>query len=64
VVHGAGEKYGLRTIRYEGINPPAKDSYEVVGKAKVGALYCASPALVGKTLYFRTDKSVAAYQFQ
>lgn len=40
------------------------DSYEVVGKAKVGALYCASPALVGKTLYLRTAKSVAAYQFQ
>ncbi|PAW64553.1 MAG: hypothetical protein B9S36_02325, partial [Verrucomicrobiia bacterium Tous-C2TDCM] len=40
------------------------DSYEVVGKAKVGALYCASPALVGNTLYLRTAKSVAAYQFQ
>ncbi|MBL9157273.1 MAG: PQQ-like beta-propeller repeat protein [Verrucomicrobiales bacterium] len=40
------------------------DSYEVVGKAKVGALYCASPALVGKTIYLRTAKSVAAYQFQ
>lgn len=39
------------------------DSYEVVGKAKVGALYCASPALVGKTLYLRTSKSVAAYRF-
>lgn len=40
------------------------DEYEVIGKAKVGALYCASPALVGKTLYLRTAKSVAAYQFQ
>jgi len=40
------------------------DNYEVVGKAKVGALYCASPALVGTTIYFRTAKSVAAYQFQ
>lgn len=40
------------------------DSYEVIGKAKVGALYCASPALVGSTLYLRTSKSVAAYQFQ
>lgn len=40
------------------------DDYEVVGKAKVGALYCASPALVGKTLYLRTSKSVAAYRFQ
>ncbi|MCB1203316.1 MAG: PQQ-like beta-propeller repeat protein [Verrucomicrobiae bacterium] len=40
------------------------DNYEVLGKAKVGALYCASPALAGKTLYLRTSKSVAAYRFQ
>lgn len=40
------------------------DEYEVIGKAKVGALYCASPALVGKTIYLRTAKSVAAYRFQ
>ncbi len=38
--------------------------YAVVGRAKVGALYCASPALVGDTLYLRTAKSVAAYRFR
>lgn len=40
-----------------------KEAYESLGKAKVGALYCASPALVGNTLYLRTAKSVAAYRF-
>lgn len=39
-------------------------SYESLGRAKVGALRCASPALVGDTLYLRTEKSVAAYRFQ
>ncbi len=41
----------------------AKDDYQSLGKAKVGALYCASPALVGNTLYLRTAKSVTAYRF-
>lgn len=40
------------------------DEYEAIGKAKVGALHCASPALVGNTLYLRTAKSVAAYRFE
>jgi outer membrane protein assembly factor BamB len=38
--------------------------YQALGRAKVGALYCASPAIVGDTLYFRTAKSVAAYRFR
>jgi outer membrane protein assembly factor BamB len=40
------------------------DDYEVLGKAKVGALYCASPAIVGKDLYLRTAKTVAVYRFE
>lgn len=40
------------------------EDYTVLGRAKVGALYCASPAIVGKTLYLRTAKTVAAFRFQ
>lgn len=38
--------------------------YQALGRAKVGALYCASPAIVGDTLYLRTAKSVAAYRLR
>jgi outer membrane protein assembly factor BamB len=38
--------------------------YTVLGRAKVGALYCASPAIVGKDLYLRTAKTVAAFRFE
>lgn len=34
------------------------DDYNVLGKAKVGALYCASPAIVGRDIYYRTKDSV------
>lgn len=37
--------------------------YRSLGRAKVGALYCASPALVGKDLYLRTAKNVVAFRF-
>lgn len=37
--------------------------YRALGRAKVGALYCASPALVGKRLYLRTRENVACYEF-
>ncbi|MBL9153141.1 MAG: PQQ-like beta-propeller repeat protein [Verrucomicrobiales bacterium] len=37
--------------------------YHTLGRSKVGALYCASPAIVGKRLYFRTATNVAAYEF-
>lgn len=40
------------------------EEYTAVGRAKVGALYCASPAIVGKDLYLRTAKTVAAFRFQ
>ncbi len=40
-----------------------KDDYKQLARIKVGALYCASPALVGKDLYFRTAKSVASLRF-
>jgi outer membrane protein assembly factor BamB len=40
------------------------DDYIPLGKAKVGALYCASPAIVGKDLYLRTAKTVAAFRFE
>lgn len=39
------------------------EEYLALGRAKVGALYCASPAIVGKDLYLRTAKSVAAFRF-
>ena len=38
--------------------------YTALGRAKVGALYCASPAIVGKDLFLRTAKTVAAYRFE
>jgi len=40
------------------------DEYTTLGRAKVGALYCASPALVGKDLFLRTADSVACYRFE
>jgi outer membrane protein assembly factor BamB len=40
------------------------EDYTSLGRAKVGALYCASPAIVGKDLYLRTAKTVAAFRFQ
>lgn len=36
--------------------------YKPLGRAKIGALYCASPAMVGKRLYFRTATNVMAYE--
>lgn len=41
---------------------PAK--YRSLGRAKVGALYCASPALVGSDLFLRTKESVACFGFE
>ena len=41
-----------------------KDEYEQLARTKVGALYCASPALVGKDLFFRTAKSVSSLRFE
>ena len=38
--------------------------YTPLGRAKVGALYCASPAIVGKDLFLRTAKTVAAFRFE
>jgi outer membrane protein assembly factor BamB len=43
-----------------GTNPA---EYQTLGRAKIGALYCASPAIVGKRLYFRTPTNIAAYEF-
>lgn len=34
------------------------DDYQVLGKTKVAALYCASPAMVKRDLYIRTPNSV------
>ncbi len=39
------------------------DEYQQLSRIKVGALYCASPALVGRDLYFRTAKSVSSLRF-
>lgn len=41
-----------------------QDEYKQLARIKVGALYCASPALVGKDLYFRTAKSVSSLRFE
>ena len=38
--------------------------YKTLGRAKVGALYCASPALVGSDLFLRTSDSVACYRLE
>ena len=40
------------------------EDYYVIGKAKVGALYCASPAVVGQDLFLRTAKTVTAFRFE
>ncbi|MAS92061.1 MAG: hypothetical protein CMO55_02600 [Verrucomicrobiales bacterium] len=40
------------------------EDYNNLGKAKVGALYCASPAMAGKSIYLRTPKSVACFRFE
>jgi len=40
------------------------DDYKPLGKVKVGAPYCASPAVVGQNLYLRTAKNVACYRLQ
>lgn len=40
------------------------EDYTPLGKAKVGALYCASPAIIGKDLYLRTAKTIAAFRFE
>ncbi|MEM6278027.1 MAG: PQQ-binding-like beta-propeller repeat protein [Verrucomicrobiota bacterium] len=40
------------------------EGYESIGRAKVGALYCASPAIVGSDLYLRTAKNVVSYRFE
>ncbi len=37
------------------------EDYTSLGSAKIGALRCASPALVGTRLYFRTKDSIACY---
>ncbi|MDF1824470.1 MAG: PQQ-like beta-propeller repeat protein [Verrucomicrobiales bacterium] len=39
------------------------ESYQSLGRVKVGALYCASPATVGKDIYLRTSKSVVSFRF-
>ncbi|MCG8603296.1 MAG: PQQ-like beta-propeller repeat protein [Verrucomicrobiales bacterium] len=38
--------------------------YRSLGRVKVGALYCASPALVGNRLFLRTKESVACFGFE
>lgn len=40
------------------------EDYNSLGMAKVGALFCASPALSGNSLYLRTPKSVACFRFE
>lgn len=39
------------------------EAYQSLGRAKVGALYCASPAIVGKDIYLRTSKNVVSFRF-
>ena len=39
-------------------------SYEPLGKAKIGALHCTSPAFVGQDLFIRTSKSVVCFRFE
>ncbi len=36
------------------------DDYQPLGRAKVGALRCTSPAIAGSRMYFRTDTSISA----
>lgn len=40
------------------------EEFKSLGRAKVGGLYCASPALVGSDLFLRTPESVACYRFE
>ncbi|MEM6279035.1 MAG: PQQ-binding-like beta-propeller repeat protein [Verrucomicrobiota bacterium] len=40
------------------------EAYESAGRTKVGALYCASPAIVGKDLYLRTAENVVSFRFE
>ncbi len=39
------------------------DEYRVLGRAKIGALYCASPAMVGRDLFLRTKEGVSCFRF-
>ncbi len=39
------------------------EEYRNLGKTKIGALFCASPALVGRDLFLRTTESIACYRF-
>lgn len=39
------------------------EDYQPTGRVKVGALYCASPAVVGKRVFLRTPGSVVAFEF-
>ncbi len=40
------------------------EDYVSLGRAKVGALFCASPAIVGDKIYMRTAGNVSSYKFQ
>ncbi len=40
------------------------EGYQSLGRAKVGALYCASPAIVENELFLRTKDSVVCYRFE
>lgn len=42
----------------------SSEDYNVIGKTKVAALYCASPALVGRDIFFRTKDSVKCFRLQ
>lgn len=37
------------------------EDYTALGRTKVGALRCASPAIVGTRLFFRTKDAVECY---
>ena len=39
------------------------EDYVTLGRAKVGALFCASPAIVGNRIYLRTSGSVTCFEF-
>ena len=38
--------------------------YQSLGRAKVGALYCASPAISGNEVFLRTKDAVICYRFE
>lgn len=40
------------------------EEYQSLGRAKIGALYCASPAIVGNEVFLRTKDSVVCYRFE